>query len=351
MAEGVKIYGAFDIGVLARGGSDDAVQAARGTHTVVSSGMNGHNFIGFQVSEDLGNGMKLTGDAQFDFLMDSAEPGNLGSGLRARTTTLALSGDFGTVVAGRTGGARAAWIKKYDPFGGFGVGGQLSTTGIGIGEDYANNVVAWVTPEILPGLKGLAAYTTDLDNQDQVAGANRAGPGRLYAFAAMYDNGPLSFVLNYENLEFKEAGSALARGKAQGNPEIFTAGASYDFGVAKVHGLYDNIVEYGNGWQAGVSAPVGEATTLKAGYSTGETRGYLSPALGRGECSKWAIGVNHELSKRTRLYADYARLADAERSTCAITTYGGTHGSVFGSDGHRAGYGEWGMNVGVRHSF
>ncbi|MFZ4498227.1 MAG: hypothetical protein ACOYMX_00790, partial [Burkholderiales bacterium] len=76
--------------------------------------------------------------------------------------------------------------------------------------------------------------------------------------------------------------------------------------------------------------------------------------LGQGECTKLGVGGTHQLSKRTNLYADYARLLDAERgSACAtgINTYGGTHGAILGSDGQRNGYGEWGVNAGIRHTF
>jgi len=313
--------------------------------------MNGHNGIGFKGGEDLGNGMKLSFDAFFQFKMDSGEGAFAGSTFRTLYSTVALTGDHGTVVAGRTGGARAAWIKKYDPFGGFGVAGALQVTGggaVGGGEDYANNVVAWVTPEILPGLKGLFAYTSSLDSEDQVVRApatRKAGSGNLYVIAAMYDSGPLSFVVNYERLAIY---APLLNGETV---QVATVGGSYDFGVVKVFGLWDQLTNLGNGWQAGLSAPVGEATTLKVGYATNETRG---PGSGQGECTKLGVGGTHQLSKRTNLYADYARLLDAERgSACAngINTYGGTHGAIFGSDGQRNGYGEWGFNAGIRHTF
>jgi len=349
MAEGVQIYGAFDVGVLVRGGSEDAVGDARDTRYQLGSGMNGHNFIGFKMSEDLGNGLTLSGDAQFAFNLDSGEGALQGSALRTITSTLALSGDFGTVVAGRTGGARAAWIKKYDPFGGFGVAGALAVTGGGVGggEDYANNVVAWVTPELgLTGLKGLLAYTSTLDSQDvntKVTGSS----DRLYAIALMYDNGPLSFVLNHEKL------TLIGNGEGTNDLRVYTAGASYDFGVAKVYGLYDGLTNAGTGWQVGVSAPVSEKTTAKMGYVTTKVRGGTN---NEAECSKVGVGLTHDLSKRTRFYTDAAYLTQAEAGTgCAnqggINTYGGTHGSAVGGTGFGTGYGQWGFDAGIRHSF
>jgi len=346
MAEGVQIYGAFDVGVLVRGGNEGLVKDTRDTRSTVSSGMNGHNFIGFKVSEDLGNGLTVSGDAQFGFTLDSSALGDAG-GFRTITSTLALSGDFGTVVAGKTGGARAAWIKKYDPFGGFGVAGQLSSTGIGIGEAYANNVVAWVTPEIFPGLRGLAAYTSSLDQQDSYP--NKSATGRLYAFAAMYDAGPLSFVLNYENLEH------ISTDAKTGFPQIYTAGASYDLGMVKVYGLYDLITKYGQGWQVGVSSPVTDQLTLKAGYSTGTRKGYLRGALADqendGKCSKVGVGLTYALSKRTTVYADAATLTEAKRADCGLNVNADVIGASGSSDGYGKGYGASGFDAGIRHTF
>lgn len=346
MAEGVQIYGAFDVGVLVRGGNEGLVKDTRDTRTTISSGMNGHNFIGFKMSEDLGNGLSIAGDAQFGFTLDSSAVGDAG-GFRTITSTLALIGDHGVLVAGKTGGARAAWIKKYDPFGGFGVASAASTTGIGIGEAYANNVIAWVTPEIMPGLKGLFAYTSSLDQQDSYP--NKSATGRLYAVAAMYDSGPLSFVLNYENLEVSKA--VLGATKNAGYPQIYTAGASYDFGVVKISGLYDLITQFGRGWQAGVSAPVDEKLTLKAVYAEGRREGYLTPAAveSDGKCRKVGVGLTYDLSKRTRFYADAATLVDGNAAFCALSNNGDVIGSSGTSD--TTGYGARGFDAGIRHSF
>jgi predicted porin len=355
MAEGVQIYGAFDVGVLVRGGNEGKVDDFRDTRSTVSSGMNGHNFIGFKMSENLGNGLSIAGDAQFGFTLDASDATATGAGngnFRTITSTLALIGDHGVLVAGKTGGARAAWIKKYDPFGGFGVASAASTTGIGIGEAYANNVIAWVTPEILPGLKGLFAYTSSLDQQDSYP--TKSSTGRLYAIAAMYDAGPLSLVLNYENLEYSKAVSGAT--KNAGYPQIYTAGASYDFGVVKVSALYDQITQYGYGWQAGLAAPVSDQLTLKAAYSEGQRRGYLRPTdgdvEGDGKCSKVGVGMTYDLSKRTRFYADAATLIDAKATHCALNTNFDIIGNSGSSDNAQSGaYGATGFNAGIRHSF
>jgi len=307
--------------------------------------MNGHNGIGFRMSEDLGNGMKISGDAMFGFALDAAgNAAGLGSndgngGFTAIYSYLALSGDFGTVIAGRAGGARAGFIKKYDPFGGFGVGNALSVQNNGA--DYADNVLAWITPEVVAGLKFLGAYTTNLIGQDE----NVRGPGStpLYAVAALYNNGPIDVTVAYEKL-WSYSGNPS-------NQHVQTIGASYDFGVVKAMALWQHLTDSDHGYQVGLTAPVGEATTLKVGYVQGEVKG----AGAQNECKKFAVGVNHDLSKRTRLYVDAARITSDVNSACqasgGITTGSGLYSSTQAGRDNATGYGEWGMNAGVRHSF
>jgi len=351
MADGVQIYGAFDVGVLVRGSATDANKAAgaSGNYSTVASGMNGHNGIGFKMSEDLGNGMTLSGDAMFGFALDAAgsndaglNPGGTG-GFNTIYSYLALSGDFGTLIGGRAGGARAGFIKQYDPFGGFGVGGALQTANSGLGNaDYADNVLAWITPEVVPGLKGLFAYTSNLVGQDQVSRSANAPGTALYAAAALYNAGPVSLTAAYENLTLD--------GASTDHRDVWTGAGSYDFGVVKVMALYHNIEGNNRGWQAGLSAPLTGQTAVKLGYSTSTVSG----TAGDAKCSKIAAGVNYDMSKRTRLYADVAHLIDDDaQSACenGLNTNGGSYTNNGAARDNGVGFGRTGANVGIRHSF
>jgi predicted porin len=340
----VTIYGAFDVGVQYKGN--------RGS---IASGLNGHNGLGFKMSEDLGNGLTISGDAFFQFALDAGGNGaGLGSnasptngsagGFNTLYSYLALSGDFGTVIAGRAGGARAGFIKQYDPFGGFGAGSALQAQSSALGNaDYADNVLAWVTPEIVPGLKGLFAYTSNLVGQDYATDAARkAGPGTpLYAVAALYNQGPVSLTAAYENLTLYGGG---------GHRDVITGGGSYDFGVAKVMGLYQHIEGAQNGYQIGATAPLSSAATLKASY----VRNRNSLGAGNGTCSKGAVGVNYDLSKRTRLYADVARQLEDAGCIYEIGSNGGTYSSASNTaldNGLDVPTQSWAGNIGIRHSF
>jgi predicted porin len=346
MADGVTIYGAFDIGIQ-----------YKGNHGSVASGMNGHNGLGFKMSEDLGNGMTISGNAFFQFALDAGGNGaGLGAngngdgaqgsngGFNTLYSYLALSGDFGTIIGGRAGGARAGFIKQYDAFGGFGAGSALQAQSSGLGNaDYADNVLAWVTPEVLPGLKFLAAYTSNLVGQDYPTNAQRrdgtATP--LYAVAALYNQGPISLTLAHESLTLQGSGS--------NHLDVQTAGGSYDFGIAKVMALYQYIETAQHGYQIGATAPVG-AATLKASY----VRNQNSVAFGNGTCSKAAVGVNYDLSKRTRLYADVAKQINEAGCVYEIGSNGGTYSSAANTaldNGLGIPTQSWAGNVGIRHSF
>jgi len=341
---GATIYGAFDVGVL-----------YRNHHAEVASGLNGHNGIGFKMSEDLGNGMTISGDAFFQFALDAGgnAAGSGGAsgngGVNTLYSYLALSGDFGTVIAGRAGGARAGFIKQYDPFGGFGVGSALQVQNSAAGNaDYADNVLAWVTPETLPGLKFLAAYTSNLVGQDLASHADRRTGGNasslpatpLYAVAALYNQGPISATLAYENLSIYGSGAHY---------DVVTGAASYDFGVAKVMGLYQYLEAFTHGWQIGATAPVG-AATLKASYASSNAAS--APGYTGGKCEKVSVGVNYDLSKRTRFYADAAKITSNDTTSCVMNTNGGAYSSAPGTAlDNNTGVGSYGVDAGIRHSF
>lgn len=116
---------------------------------------------------------------------------------------------------------------------------------------------------------------------------------------------PLSAAVNYTM-------GALFVGAGVENPEgdgnyLVTLGAKYNMGFATVSagystGTIDNAGTAAadvNGWLIGARVPFGKAD-LKVGYASSKIDGAES-------MGKLAIGVDYNLSKRTKVYADYAR--------------------------------------------
>jgi predicted porin len=213
----------------------------------------------------------------------------------------------------------------------------------------------YITPELAPGLKFLAAYTTSLlaeAGSGAIAGQDvETGDTPLYAIAAMYDNGPLSLLLDYENLQIKRVGP----GGSDLEFDLWVAGASYDFGPVKLSAYYENTegdntaskaVSNGDGWLIGLSAPVTSNITLKASY----VKATDDRANDR-DCSKWGIGGEYAFSKRTTAYATYAKINNDRLAVCGISkNAAGTNGT--GSGGaNGTGYGDTGFNIGLAHTF
>ncbi len=362
-ASNVTIYGRIDYGFMSRGGVDGARGAAdeRGGRTgrlnEMEDGIAGSNRLGFKGSEDLGNGLKAIFEFEFGFSGDTNATFNSN-----RHSWVGLTGNFGTVLGGRVDGARYSFVGQYDPFKNQTVGNAASIFGAtsNLGQaDRADNAVVYITPELAPGLKFLGAYTTSLLGEEgkgfstfpaAAAGQDiETNDTPLYAIAALYNNGPISFTLDYENLQIKRA----AAGGKDFEFDLWVVGASYDFGVAKLSAYYENIegddtaskaVSESDGWMIGLTAPVTSNITAKASYVSGSDK-----RTGKGDCDKWAIGGEYAFSKRTNLYATYAAINNDSSMSCGITSVGSRRAdSTTGSGGA---YGDNGFNIGIAHTF
>jgi predicted porin len=370
-ASNVTIYGRIDYGFMSRGGDSGNLNTQAGNSGRLNDfedGIGGTNRLGFKGSEDLGNGLKAIYEFEFGF------NGDTGSSFGATTNRhswVGLTGAFGTALGGRVDGARYSFVGKYDPFKNQTVANAGSLFGVtsGLGQaDRADNAIVYITPELAPGLKFLGAYTTSLLGE---SGANalgvalgstdiEAGDTPLYAIAAMYDNGPLSLLLDYENLQIKRVA-----GVGDLEFDLWVAGASYDFGVVKLSAYYESTegddaasktVSNGDGWLIGLSAPVTSNITLKASYvKANDDRAADS------DCSKWGFGGEYAFSKRTTAYATYAKINNDDNAICAISKNAAGNGvytgsatsSAVGTGGRstNAAYGDSGFNIGIAHTF
>jgi predicted porin len=373
-ASNVTIYGRIDYGFMSRGGDDGAGSrnGRAGRLNDFEDGIAGTNRLGFKGSEDLGNGLKAIYEFEFGFGGDVNE-----TFTSNRHSWVGLTGAFGTAIGGRVDGARYSFVGKYDPFKNQTVAnaGSLMGYASGVGQaDRADNAIVYISPELAPGLKFLAAYTTSLVGE---AGGNALGalslggaPGAnsdietgdspLYAVAAMYDNGPISLTVDYENLKLKRSNGV--GGDLEFDLWVF--GASYDFGVAKLHGYYENVegddrisktLSDSSSWLIGVSAPVTANIKLLASFVSAEsdvdaraTNGAIGQ--GKGKCEKFGIGGEYSFSKRTTAYATYARISNDAQMACGLTKAAATSAGTVGATANRA-YGDSGFNIGLAHTF
>jgi predicted porin len=379
-ASNVTMYGRIDYGFMSRGGDSGGLsQGGReGRLNDFEDGIQGTNRIGFRGSEALGNGLKAIFEFEFGFSGDSGQAFGSTSN---RHSWVGLEGAFGTVLGGRVDGARYSFVGQYDPFKNQTVANAGSLFGVtsGLGQaDRADNAVVYITPEVAPGLKFLAAYTTSLLSEagsGAIAGQDtETNDTPLWAIAALYNNGPISFTLDYENLKIKRAFTPGTNGfvNAAGVPQagtvgafrnggddlefdLWVVGASYDFGVAKLSAYYENVegddtaskaISESDGWLIGLTVPVTTNFVIKTSYVKAN-----DDARNNADCKKWGIGGEYSFSKRTQAYATFAKLSADSAAVCGISK-NASGGSGTGSNGAGgSAYGDTGFNIGLAHTF
>jgi predicted porin len=199
----------------------------------------------------------------------------------AQNVSIALSGAFGEVKAGRFTGVVAGPLGGYDPFG---------TDNNGIAMTFPqtrnNGMIAYTSPSF-GGLK--VAVQATLKNNNTTTTNTGAG---VFAkngteVAVTYAAGPLSAMYGYTKHGISVNGE---------QPVTNTVGAAYNFGVARVSFMYGDTSAFERQETAiGVSAPMG-AVTLKGGYLRQDNNGTVK--------NRVALGANYALSKRTTLMAD-----------------------------------------------
>ena len=312
---------------------------------LTNSGMNSSR-LGFKGTEDLGGGMNAsfwleagvnndngTGSATN---MNNQAVGafNATSGANAqvragsqgltfnRRSTVSLGGGFGEVRLGRDYSPQFWNHTVYDPFGTNGVG-TTQTINSSLGGPTAvraSNSIGYFLPGNLGGFTGQLQYSMGENASTGTKDGNGLG------MRVGYGAGPISAAFAYSKTKY-----------AAGDITTTNFGGSYDFGAAKVMGLYDqdkNGSVTGKGFLAGVSAPIG-AGEIKASYST-----YKTDAAGTPKTNKFALGYVHNLSKRTALYTTVARTSNSGGASQALNN------SATSANASSTGY-----DFGVRHSF
>ena len=357
----VTVYGRVDYGFMSRNGNSGDVDGVNGK-TELAPGIQGGSRVGFKGAEDLGNGLKALFELEFGSIKNDSTTGLTGN----RHAYVGLTGGFGTVVGGRLDGVRYGVYGKYDPFGNGTVG---NITQITPQVDRADNAIAYISPDFA-GFGLVLAYSTDVAGVEgshcshatsttttdsggdttttagTAVGRNatdtcgNAGDNRLQTAMLTYNNGPISAALDYEQIKTQGAGD-------HNTLIVNTAAVSYDFGVVKVSGLYDVVRSNKNNavlgkwkthnWLVGAKAPIGSNVVLKAAY------GHVKDKINdKADISKWGVGMDYMLSKRTNFYLDYGSIQNDKNADVQLSEAG----SGFGG-----GYGTRGIDLGIAHKF
>lgn len=337
----VTVYGRVDYGYMSRGGEDGGV-STNGRKGEFVSGQQSGSRIGFKGAEDLGNGLKAIFELENGVANDAS--GAAGVFTTSRHAYVGLTGNFGTVVGGRLDGVRYGLFNKYDAFAGGGLGNFTQMTAQ---VDRADNAIAYIMPA-WNGFGLVAAYGSSVAGQE--AGASVAAPAvpvranlgdsRLYTLMGTYDNGPLSVSVDYEHIDENHVAGG------NNNLHVFTTGASWDFGMVKVSGVYDVIKGGQNSligtydkrnWFLSAKVPYGKFD-FKATYGRVNDK-----ENGNADASKFGLGMNYNLSKRTNVYVDYGMINNDRGAAYMLTpAANNAAGTAYGTSG---------LGFGLAHNF
>lgn len=397
MASGsnVQLYGLIDEGIthytgLAPAGGGSSGQTV--SSTGLSSGVQSGDRIGLKGTEDLGGGVSAIFDVETGFCgsglsQDKQTVGAgaapqtycTGGGFMQRQAWAGLTGNFGTVTGGRQYTAPFDNEVTVDPFG-FGLNGDIGNIGLvhQYGMYRADQTLAYVTPN-LSGFTGVVAYVfaAGPGTVPSVSGAGSNVP-RAWTLNGQYGNGPITVGVNYTrttNLYTNPAittpttttyslnsatgaitGTTTPNVAADGALKLWQIYGAYDFGVAKISGIYEHATQdYYSGnakfWMLGATIPVGPGAIL-ASFSENKDTLVLNGKTGdgMGTAKQYAIGYTYNLSKQTDLYASYAHISNDSASSTQTGTALAVGSSTDAFSGV-TGQSSSGFAVGIRHMF
>lgn len=298
----VTVYGFVNLAVgKALTNSASSVNVPSITGTTDKSVLDGAGSrLGFRGVEDLGGGYKALFGMEHRFDPDTGAQNN-SSRFWQGYSTVGLSGPFGTVNLGRQYTPTFSLIQnQIDPFGGDNqgalrqVGLQISPAKIRVADSIRYDFSA-------AGFNFAAS----------IAESGPTNPGgnpedKPYAFALNYAAGPLFIGAGYEN-------------PADADDNLWTIGGRYNFGFATFSAGYSKGKTDADltikGWLVGVVVPLGGGD-FKAGYAKND----LDQAAGTTDLTKWSLGYHYYMSKRTKLFGEYAK-AGGDRAVGPKTGY------------------------------
>jgi predicted porin len=391
----VQIYGSIDVGFSHRG---DNIQKGVKSQNSIDSGLSAGNRLGFSGTEDLG-GFKALFQLEAGFLADTGSEeyaqGYGGGRLFARQAFAGLTGNFGTVIAGRLYTPHYSFISTVDPFKGGTVGHynnaygsdlwlyvaglngaattapavsltshNASVVGTVLDPVRVDNAVAYVSPAF-SGANVTLAYANNAIAQESAGGGRQQN--RVFAILPRYTNGPLDIGLNFhvikasKDLRLLGASDALAGELPLVDVDTVTnwlLGGTYDLGSVKLAGYYSAtkvklenltpLVDISDlkvkSWLLGATIPFGKHAA-QFSYSQSQARlrndTAILPFRLNDKSRQWAVGYTYNLSRRTNLYAVYSDIRNDDNR----------HASV--GDAANAWYTEYqnGFQFGVKHTF
>lgn len=332
----VQIYGLIDMGFSHAKGDADKT-------TGINSGINDGSRLGFKGTEALGNGISAVFNLEYQLYSDR----NVGigtGGFNSRKAYIGLTGNFGTVVAGRLnapGDYIEAGMDSTDQSNSFSALYPLAASLGSTMSARLSNAVAYVSPA-MGGFTFVGALS--FAGAEEITGSAASSDGKAYSsdqeriFGARisYEMGPLALAYAHHRVNDLTNAPDL-------NQREHMVGGTYDLGVAKLFGTYQTVkttnggatINKGKVASLGATVPVGN-DLVRVQFARGNPDGADNASTGFG------IRFDHVLSKRTFAYIGYNRIGNDDGA--AVITGVGNVTAVPGESS--SGYG-----FGIEHAF
>lgn len=334
----VTVYGVADASLdnVKNGGT--AATATSVTENKVSSNV---SRLGLKGSEDLGGGLKAIWQIESAVNMDT---GN--NTLATRNTFVGLAGDaWGSLTLGRNDTPYKTSTRALDVFYDH-IADNRSLMGVsssqirGLAGAAAfdgrfTDTVRYDSPSF-SGFKVAGSYTLSAEGNNNPAANSK---GRAVSLSGNYETGPFSAAAAYQKHYLGSMPGAIpAMGAGLTSERAWKLGAGYKVSQFAVNGVYekttDNLGVNGGGHKAFYLAGAFNATAndaIKLAYTKAKQTGDGSQA--NSGAKQWALGVDHNMSKRTTVYAMYTKLDNDGNTTTGGATYGLFNSGVTGASG------------------
>jgi GBP family porin len=329
----VTVYGIIDIGLASVTNAKASTHVPTtalpvytgGDEFKLQSGIQGGSRLGFRGTEDLGGGLSAMFNLESGILADTgaSDQGGLLFGRQAWVGV--KSNSLGAVTLGRQNPSHYLAWKSIDPLDdGFGAAGSNLLPGNG---KRINNSIKYATPTI-------SGFNADLFyGLGEVTGSTTAS--RTLGTTIAYQDGPLMVKLAYHSLE---------NATATDNSTNTLIGGTYNFGIAKAHLVLNNNKGTGTvdnrDTLVGLTVPMG-ASSFMLSYISKDDK-----TTANRDATQLGLAYTYALSKRTGLYAAYAKIENDNGATYRTAN---STAPISGQTGAVGGTQE--INVGLRHTF
>jgi predicted porin len=289
--------------------------------------------IGVKGEERLNNGW--TAWFKGDWFVDWANSRTM---WKADDTKAGFKGDWGVLSLGRQAGPLKSFGRKTDMFGNT-IGDTRAMTSEAVSDARLGQSIAYVTPN-MSGFQGVIGYSAGTDfGGEGVNPAVKKANG--WTAGGWYSMGPLWVGVAYENFRkelFNGATTTPTPATGYANMSDYRLAGSYKIGDLKLVAHWGHSKNYGgidgtkrDTWGVGASYKMGN-NVLKAQYAAvGKCKGCATESDTKS--SLWAIGVDHVMSKRVKVYALYAKIKNDANAAATLGGHSGFGGQVAVNDG------------------